>query len=105
MNILALRDDAVEFIGFGALTADGIITVRILADKLVINLGDVKTEVGKFHVRLCEKKSSDLNLCALFHHYCRGSPTTFIASKVDMTEYVQNQTLTEDEFRTIKANL
>ena len=39
-----------EFIGFDGLDDDSIISVRIISDKLVINIGEIQTEVGKLVV-------------------------------------------------------
>jgi len=101
MNVLTLRNDAVEFIGFDNLKSDGIVTIRIISDKLVVNLGDIQTEIGKLLIQLNNRKSSDPNLCALFKHYCKDSPTAFVSVKPTQTEYVQQFPITEQELESI----
>ena len=90
MNVLTFNDGIVEFMGFDGLDNDAEITVRIHANKLIINRGEIQTETGKLKVQLSNKKSSDHNLCDLFRHYCAGKPTTFISSKADKSEYIQH---------------
>ena len=79
MNVLVLRNNVVEFIGFESFDDNENIIVRILADKLVINSGDIKTASGKISIRLIGKKSSNPELHDLFSYCCKELPTTFVS--------------------------
>jgi hypothetical protein len=94
MNIITLDDKIVKFIGFDRLKEDSVITVRIMADKLVINSGDVQTPVGKLQVCLQNKESNDPNLYDLVKYYCGEKPTSFISSKDNQIEYIQSLPVT-----------
>ena len=89
INVLSMRDGAVDFSGFGDLLTTDCVTVRILGNRLVINAGIIRTAAGKLEVQLRGGKSDNRDLCALFEHYCGGKPTVFLTSPGNKSEYIQ----------------